>query len=824
MRVICSAVLVIAMCMAGTGLGQCARVVIGEESAVPVDSRQEWARHVRFRPGDGQTVTLNPPRMSWPYASEIDPAVKSFPGDRVFTLEISANPDMSDPQVVVERTPLNFYNALPALEGGAKWYWRVCYDPGTDGEVWSDVRSFTLADDATVWDRSALQDLRSLLRPHPRMVFTSDSLADILVLRETNERSAELADFIIAGADSHLVADWYVDFPQDDSDKSTSYMQMCRKLVFVMFAHILTGDEKYSGYRERFLQVASWPKGGYASPEKAGAIGKWSSHLNEYLGLFYDWRYDDLSDEERAVVRGSLEWRLRHTMLSFAWKRDDGALMRSGSIATTCGSHPYENTMISVPGLLAIADESEMALQGLEVALNYIIGITSGHGEDEGWNEGPGYGNGKMKWLTDATWYAQTAIPELELGRNEAYDALCDFFARITPVGAQHSSFGNRGRNEADWCSSRITNFRRMAMLTGNPVAMQNWLATRERLTDLRGTTPQPFSPWIDYVLPHYASEPDPVPEAETSRLFPLEGWVTVSSAPPSDYSAQKDAVSMTFHCRPRGGYSHSFRNENAFDIHAYGSTVTCGGGTTGNQEFFANHTMSHNTVLVGGQEQLASKQGQRPTYGRITRYAEGDGYVYWAGDATEAYADETGLARFIRHVVFVDASYFVIYDELAMDEDAEPTTFEWLYHIYPAVDLTPDPEGVGLEYRIGDTEVVVRHLAGVDDLDMRNLRGVEGMTNPITGEDVTLSDKWAAGRDDIKLPKPLDAHHIWVGTRTPAAATNFLTVIVPRRVGEAAPVIEGLGDTAVRVSFRGETRTVSFTELPEADITVKTR
>ena len=126
------------------------------------------------------------------------------------------------------------------------------------------------------------------------------------------------------------------------------------------------------------------------------------------------------------------------------------------------------------------------------------------------------------------------------------------------------------------------------------------------------------------------------------------------------------------------------------------------------------------------------------------------------------------------------------------------------------------------MEYCIGDTEVVVRHLAGVDDLDMRNLRGLEGMVNPVTGEDVTRSDKWAKGRDDIKLPKPLDAHHIWVGTRTPAATTNFLTVIVPRRVGEEAPVIEGLGDTSVRVSFRGETRTISFSESVGADIVVR--
>jgi len=531
-------------------------------------------------------------------------------------------------------------------------------------------------------------------------------------------------------------------------------MQMCREMVGVAFAYLLTGEEKYAGFKERFLTVASWPKGGYASPEGAGAEAKWETHLTEYLGLFYDWFHDDLSEAERAVVRNSLEWRIEHTMWSYAWKRGEGETVRRGSIALTCSSHPYENTMVSLPGMIAICDESEIAREALEVSLNYLIGITSGFGEDEGWNEGPGYGNGKMKWLTDATWYAQTAIPELELGKNEAYDAYCDFFARITPVGAQHCSFGNRGKNETDWCSSRITNFRRMAMLTGNGVTMQNWLATRQRLMDLReGTMPQPFSPWVDYVLPAYAQEPEPQAEAETAKLFPLAGWVTVSSAPPSDYDAQKSAVSMTFHCRPRGGYSHSFRSENAFDIHAYGSTISFGGGTTSNQEFFANHTMS--------------------------------------------------------------------FDELEMSEETEPASFQWLYHIYPAVELEVSEEPLTVEYQIERTRVMLAHVAHGDDLSFAAYRGAEGMVNPVTGEDVTRADKWAKGRK-LKLPEPLDARHLWVSHRTPRRAMSFLAVIVPYREGEEAPTITPLGDDAVRVSLRGKESTVSFGELAEADIVVK--
>jgi len=806
------------------GISACsarAAVVLGPETAVPTDSREQYARYVGFRPANGATVYLNPPRMSWHYAPHIDPSVRSYPGNRLFTLQIASTPDFADPEVVIERTSVNFYNFLPALRGGDTWYWRVCYDPGTDAEAWSEVRRFRIADDAVEWDRSGLRDPASLLGPHSRLLLGGARRDEVLALAATDERSAELAAHIIGIADRTITRDWYQDFWADDAE-ARNYMSPCRDMVSVAFAYLLTGDARYAGVKERFLTVASWPPGGKSSPEGMAGNDKWSTHLTEYLGLIYDWLYDEFTPEERAVIRESLEWRIAHTMGSFAWKRGQGETVRTGSIALLCGSHPYENLMVSVAGMLAIADESEVARDALEVALHYLIGITNGMGEDEGWNEGPGYGNGKMKWLTDATWYAQSALPALELGRNPAYDALCDFFARITPVGAEHSSFGNRGINEIDWCSSRITNFRRMAMLTGNPVAMQNWLATRERLIELRdGAIPQPFSPWIDYCLSAHAAEPAPCVEDDPVRLFPLAGWVTVSSAPPSDYAAQRDAVSMTFHCRPRGGYSHSFRSENAFDIHAYGSTITCAGGTTSNQEFFANHTMSHNTVLVGGGEQLGSTQYCAPVIGRISRFARDDGWVYWAGDATNAYAPEQGLGRFVRHVLFVDDAYFVIFDDLAVAEGAPPTTFQWLYHINPPVALQIDQDVASIDYQIGRVLVRVQHLPQMGPLSITNRRGAEGMVNPITGEEVTANDKWAANREDIRRPQPLDAHHLWVTHAQPVHAGNFLAVIVPRLAEDAPPVIEAAGERAVRVTFRGATRTIAFRAMDGADIVV---
>ena len=43
------------------------QVRVGAEARVPDNARRHYSRYVNWRPADGETVRLNPPRMSWPY-------------------------------------------------------------------------------------------------------------------------------------------------------------------------------------------------------------------------------------------------------------------------------------------------------------------------------------------------------------------------------------------------------------------------------------------------------------------------------------------------------------------------------------------------------------------------------------------------------------------------------------------------------------------------------------------------------------------------------------------------------------------------------------
>jgi hypothetical protein len=178
-------------------------VRIGLEAIVPESPRSHYSRYVNWRPADGETVGLNPPRISWPYWPD-------WPSDfrdalYMFSLQISPNPDCSDP--VVNRTcSYNFYNMLPALVAGEKrqqnrWYWRVGYYVGTGQVEWSKIRSFIISKEAVVWDRSKLADPGLAQVGHPRILFNAENMNRIRRLAQTDAGSKAALRFLRRQAD-----------------------------------------------------------------------------------------------------------------------------------------------------------------------------------------------------------------------------------------------------------------------------------------------------------------------------------------------------------------------------------------------------------------------------------------------------------------------------------------------------------------------------------------------------------------------------------------------------------------------------------------------
>lgn len=784
------------------------RILIDGRHKLPDIEQEHYSRYVNFRPGDGETVYVNPPRFSWGYLPEIIPKTKDIPSNQKFTLQISKTKSFKKIYIEVKDTPYNFYNILKPLEEARTWYWRVGYNVGTSYEKWSRIRKFIIHPKAVIWDRSSLAEPDLASKGHPRILFNSDNMETIKGLWKKNRECREIAEQVRKLADGIIKERWWINFPEDDRQPDWEvgyrYYAMVRDAITVAFAYILFEDPRYLGFKERLLRVASWPKGGYASPEGAGPLTysrEDDTQITEFLGLFYDWFYHDLTKRERKTVLNSLEWRIDHIINNFSWKR--GGRIWPASIALQSTSHQYEALMVTLPATLAIYEDSLVAREAFKLGVNYLIGVTNGFGFHEAWNEGLQYGVSKLKWLMNATIYFDTVFPQVEFGKNPFFQRIGEFFARIAPVGLQSFCFGNYSSREAMWVYGRVANFRKLAYLTGNGVFLKNWMDSVRRLSEL-GRPLLYHRPWIEYVLPHYYQRPREKLEKDYVKLFKVAGWVTVNSHPPSSYEDYANSVGMIFHCRPRGGYSHSFFSENSFIIHAYGQVIVHGGGTTKNRDEYARSTMSHNTILVNGIGQYQDRYFiKHSRAGFIAAWCHRPNITFWTGDATNAYETIPYLKRFRRHVLFVRKKYFVIFDDLETSPD-HPSSFQWLYHIEPDVDLIFDKKEFEWRYQIGNTCVKLKHLYKTNKLRYEDRRGFDGLINPLTGEDYRENYYRIGGGRLLN-------HNLWISNTTPEREFNFLAVIFPYRKSEPEPTITKLDDLTVMVEHKNKKDIISF-------------
>ncbi len=775
--------------------------------------RTHFSRSVNEAPADGETLTLNPPRFRWRYHPE---------GNRgglfMFIFQISTTPGFDKPVVNVT-TPFNFYNSIAPLDGTGTFYWRVGYIEGDNAEGktpfhWSPVRSFRIADNARVWDRSLIAHPDFSDKPHPRILLSEKNLPKLRFLAETDSTTKEILIRIRSIANETLNREWYLNFPETDKEKAPElFYRMAHSLCYVAFMYRLTGEEKYASVKSRALTFASYPKGGRASPEPMGESSEDSTQNTEFLALLYDWLFPGFNASERAVFVASLDWRIDHFVNNFAWKRTrDGKreVHTYGSLATTGASHSFEGFWDTFPAALAIYEDSEAARECFHLGVNWMVGVGSSHGFDEGWNEGPGYSSSKFKWLLNAMQYLDSVFPEFEAGRNPWLDRMGEWFCRVTPVGMKHAPWGHQSNNRNYYEYNRINNLRRLAYITGNGILLYNWKELGGPESFVRSSARL----WSEFVLPALYETPVEQAEKDPVGFFPLGGWVMAGTKPPSSIECYETSVGMIFQSS-LGAYSHSFASENSFHIYAYGEDISFASGTS-EYEPHAFHSMSHNTVLIDGLGQSQPNPPETPRVGYIRAFQRGKGYVYWAGDATNAYPkhplkrsgdwwgtlesiyserDLDYLVRFIRHVVFLKGKYFVIFDDLACEK---PAQYTWLYHILPPDPVRFDSDSFTIDYRVGDVPVRIAHIAFLDGLELIDMKGEDGFKNPLTGEDYT--DKLGRHPTGVRKEEHIVGHNLYISNRKKAGEYHFLSVIAPVKHGEEFPEIRHIDDLTVEI------------------------
>lgn len=156
--------------------------VIGSEANVTLPPSSAWNYLVPVRPGNNETVTVNPPLFSWLYAP--GSPLNSSVDQNVYFFQFQADYDGSFTHPVVDvRTPSCCYNFLAPFSQSTV-HWRVGYVTSAGVTNAWITNSFTIAPNATNWDRSMLANPSYLAgkAAHPHLMFNSAILPSVKAL------------------------------------------------------------------------------------------------------------------------------------------------------------------------------------------------------------------------------------------------------------------------------------------------------------------------------------------------------------------------------------------------------------------------------------------------------------------------------------------------------------------------------------------------------------------------------------------------------------------------------------------------------------------
>jgi len=529
--------------------------------------------------------------------------------------------------------------------------------------------------------------LAGLEDKHPTLVFLADELEEVrrriaeeqpqnlMTLRATVERAKGMG--LPPAATFHLAP--------TEQQRKMYYLHHFREyrrfvdtnLVACSLYYLLTGDKQAGEWAKKLmLQICGM------TPEGPNAVdGPWGdepglSH-SRCLHDCYDWTYDLYDERERRFVENMLVIYCRQT-----YRR----LLNDNYMERPASSH-----LGRLPGYLG---EQAICLRKLvpeaPEMLQYVLDVlctfypTFG-GVDGGWGQGVSYGLSYNRWYIPffTTFYKLTGF---SFWWKPFFRRVKEFFLYCCPTNCEQMPFGDgeeRGMRNNPVRASMIRPLFQFYARWFNDARM---LEAARRL-------PQPetfnFHMVEAFITPPDANAPAAVPDrrgpTSNSKLFRGIGWAALHG----DLDHPERDNLLLFKSSPIGSFSHSHGDQNSFFVSSGGKALAICAGYYGpgwggpHHVRYTQQTMAHNCILVDGEGQPVQDYSAR---GKILRFEDQAGWSYVCGDATQAYKGK--LTKFLRHVLFVHPSVFLIYDEL---EAAREVTYSWLLHSLEAPEIDHD-------------------------------------------------------------------------------------------------------------------------------------
>ncbi len=433
------------------------------------------------------------------------------------------------------------------------------------------------------------------------------------------------------------------------------------RLKYFLVAYAVTGEDRYyEKAREIVFHLCAWEGAWNDATFGENHAGLDTSHAAIWVGVFYDWCWDRLTEAERQTVRT--------------------ALIDKALVLLEAGAHgaAYHNiTVLKLVGLaigsIALMDEDERAPGWIEFVIGRLRENFDAQGADGGAMEGPMYGNYAATAIADLLWATQTAGIQHDLFEHNYLRTLPRYcISLLDPGSGELPCFGDGGPGIA------FGHLNLVLALRGDPDAA--WFC--RQIGMFEEPSPRAF----------IAMDPDRIrpraPDYNPSDCFTDVGYAVLRDG------FNSDAAYMAFKCGPpEDAIGHNHYDHNSFLLSYAGSWIAW---DPGYRDYFhparrkySVSTLGHNTVVLDLDEDYLADMGYRiPGHdqvqlagARIREFFTSEAFDYLLGDAAAVYNSEElhVLDRFDRQVVFAKPNVFFVRDTLAAPV---PHTFSALMHV----------------------------------------------------------------------------------------------------------------------------------------------
>ncbi len=643
---------------------------------------------VQYQPVSDTVLTENPPRFSWlPVVDE----------DARYVIRVSTDAS-GDNATYYNDIRYNFFTPNTVFEPGT-YYWSYAEWSSKTQDIdsqWSEVRQFTVEPGLPEMPLPSCEErYKNVSGDHPRLWLKQSDLEPFRQALDHDENHANWEKFykdsVVVWMDREVMTE---PAPYPNNTRTPPVWRQtyidCQELLYAIrhlavAGRILQDQALLDRSKEWLLAGARWDPDGTTS---RSYTDEWAYRVTLALAWGYDWLYDELTEDERNLVRKSLLARTRQVA--------EHAIDNAKIHLFPYDSHAVRSvSAVIIPACIAMLDEEPEAREWLDYSLEFLATLYSPWGDsDGGWAEGPHYWMTGLAYLIDAANLLRNYM-DIDLYRRPFLQKTADFPFYTKPPNTRRTTFGDDSTMGDLPCLKVAYNVRQFAPITGK--GEYQWYFEQIVEAD-PGTEMASYNyGWWDLNFDDMMYQHDfdtveavaPV-NIDGLRWFKGVGWVAMHT----NMHDPEEHIQLIVKSSPFGSISHSHGDQNAFVLSAFGEDLAIQSGyyvafNSSMHRLWRRQTRSKNALLIGGEGQYADndKQLAARATGKIIDASEHDDHLYVCADATQAYACvNDNVERVQREMYLVHKQYIVIVDSVDLKE---PDTVDWLLHTSRPMELS---------------------------------------------------------------------------------------------------------------------------------------